>query len=213
MSVEDVPLPFVAIGERIESEAPRDAVFDFADVVDVFRAVEWASREGFPACTAQLEEAGEWEGLLRLGAALDEAKERIGFAAAEVALALYRIMPGKIASVEGVGSAEKKSGTTRKAWEHQRIAARLAARVADERRVDLETGEIDETPLPPAELAMKVADEIVSCAGVSYWRTTALRGRGLDPADYCEEERGRPSVIIRRASASAASPRSTVPEG
>jgi len=196
---EQLELPAAA------SAAPMGALGSF------FGVVESASTGPLPEAIDALREAGDWQSLLVLAAALDDAKERIGFACAEVALALYETMPGKIGAVEGVASAEKKSATVRKKWAHESLAARLAALIADERRFDFETGEIDETPLPPAELAARIAAELVACAGISYWRTTALRGRGLDPADYCEEERGRGTVIVRRASSSARSPLETAP--
>jgi hypothetical protein len=144
--------------------------------------------------TARLEVAGDVAGIAALLSTLRRCRTTLGFIESEAEGALARVMPEKIVIIDGVGVLERRSGKKRTAWDHRRVAFLLAARVAD-RRVDPDTGEV----MPPGVLAGAVTEEILGCAGISYWRVGALRDRNLDPSDYCEENPGRPSVQIRES--------------
>lgn len=158
------------------------------DVVDAAAPSILAARD-------QLASAGDAAGLARVLAALRTARTRLAFIESEVEAALAATMPTAVIAVEGVGVLERRGGRKRTAWDHPRLASLLAARTADQRRIDPDTGEI--MARPPGRLAQDVADELLACAGLSYWKTGALKARGLDPADFCEEGAGRATVGIR----------------
>lgn len=99
-----------------------------------------------------------------------------------------RAMPDRQAVVDGF-VLERKSGTVRKAWDHPLLASAIGQRAT----VDHETGEV----LMKPEDAQRVVDELVATAGLAYWKVGALRERGIDPSQYCEETKGRPSLIVR----------------
>lgn len=143
---------------------------------------------------ARLAAAGELEGLAILLAAVRRNRATLAFVELELETALARIMPATTMAVASVGVLERRAGKKRTAWDHTRLASLLAARVGD-RRFDPATGE--ELARPPAVLAQDVADELLACAGLSYWKTGALKARGLDPGQFCEEEPGRTTVGIR----------------
>lgn len=98
-------------------------------------------------------------------------------------------MGGKWAEVEGFGIVEVKKGSTRKAWDHDRLTSVVVARAIDERTLDEETGEYERE-------ATAVARALRDCAGFSYWKIGGLKKRGIDPEDYCETSPGRVSVVL-----------------
>lgn len=110
--------------------------------------------------------------------------------------ALAAAMPSKVVELPGVGVLERRGGRTRKAWDHEMLMRLVLARSRDERRCDPETGEFEDA----GEAAVRVLAE---CAHVDYWRSTALRQRGVDPDEYAESTPAPPSVIFRPAEGAA----------
>jgi len=94
--------------------------------------------------------------------------------------------------VEGIGEIERQGGTDRSAWDHDRLFQIALARGRDDpARYDLETGEM---LIPEGEAVLA---EIRAMAGTpGYWKVGALRDRGLDPADYCNEKDARRRVKL-----------------
>lgn len=116
------------------------------------------------------------------------AKRAISDVERAIESALATAMPKKQITVQGVGTLERRKGNDRKAWDHERLGARIAALSRDERVLDESTGVIE----GEAEAAVRV---LLACARPDY-RVTALRERGLDPDDYCLSEPGRTSVQV-----------------
>lgn len=139
--------------------------------------------------------AAELPGLAALLAAVRRGRATLAFVESEIETALAGLMASNVVVVPEVGVLERRGGRKRTSWDHARLASMLAARVADQRRVDPGTGEI--LPRPPGRLAQDVVDELLACAGVSYWKVGELRARKVDPAGFCEEEPGRQTVGIR----------------
>lgn len=92
----------------------------------------------------------------------------------------------KQAPIEGVGLFEVRQSKDRRQWDHDA----LAAAVLDHHLTERADGEL---PDP-----WEVRDWILAAAAPGYWRTTVLRGLGIDPDDYCASQPGRPSVQITR---------------
>lgn len=100
--------------------------------------------------------------------------------------------------IEGVGHVEIKRATDRKEWDrHQLVRA-----VLDSRLPITDDGELDSRDTGEAE----VDGETVSCSPdlakvLSVWnlgapRVTVLRGRGIDPDEFCASSPGKLSVVI-----------------
>lgn len=105
---------------------------------------------------------------------------------------LHHVLPEYEVGLE-VGGFRKTSGKKAAEWDHPMIASALAARAAD-----------DFGGEPPAVFANDVAQRVLSCAGISYWRKGDLKKNGIDPSRYSterEDERG-PTVIFTPAKAS-----------
>lgn len=97
-------------------------------------------------------------------------------------------------AVPGVGVVERKSGTQRKAWDHDRILSLVASRAADD-AYDKETGSIP----PLGVVAQHVAEAVARAAGISYWKVTVLKELGISANDFCDVTYGLPSILIRES--------------
>lgn len=164
---------------------PVQTLVDFVEVSAQTLAAESASRAG----------AADLPGLAALLNAVRRARATLAFLESEVETLVAGLMPSQVVAVEGVGVLERRGGRKRSNWDHARLASMLAARVADQRRVDPDTGEV--LARPPGRLAQDVVDELLACAGLSYWKVGELRARKVDAAQFCEEEPGRTTVGIR----------------
>lgn len=164
---------------------PVDTLVDFVEV----------SASALTAHSAVLVGAADLPGLAALLASVRRARATLAFLESEVETAVAGLMGSNVIVVPEIGVLERRGGRKRTSWDHARLASLLAVRVADQRRVDPETGEI--LPRPPGRLAQDVVDELLACAGVSYWKVGELRARKVDPAGFCEEEPGRATVGIR----------------
>lgn len=87
----------------------------------------------------------------------------------------------------GLGVVEVRRSRTRRAWDHQQARTDwLNSYLADH------DGEIPD----PFEFV----EDFLKVASVGGYKVRGLRASGLDPADYCSEEPGTPTVQIVRAS-------------
>lgn len=147
---------------------------------------------------AGLDELGEppdYADLVRIYTSMGDLGYELRQARADVGEAAHHAMPSRYASVEGVGDVEKSWGLDRKGWEHDALLDLILARSRDERKADEKTGEYESE----VEAFKRVLRD---CAGFSYWKVgkkeegTGLRGRGIDPSDYCREEPKRVSIDV-----------------
>jgi hypothetical protein len=120
---------------------------------------------------------------------LRRARATLGFLESEAETALAGAMPARVVELPGM-VLERHSGRKRTNWDHDRLLSIVVARVP----ADPDTGEL----LSDAAQAAITA-EVRACAGISYWKVGELRARELDPAVFCDEEAGRPTVHIREA--------------
>jgi hypothetical protein len=82
-----------------------------------------------------------------------------------------------------------KRGKDRTAWDHDSLFRLALARSRDERLVDEETGVYED----PGEAALRVIRELV---GVSYWKKTGLKARGIEIDEFCETKPGKVRVVF-----------------
>lgn len=83
-------------------------------------------------------------------------------------------------TVEHVATVEGTSTVDRTDWQHERLARDLL-------RTEWDAGRINH-PNDVAEL-------LLECAGIAYWRLGAVRAHGLEPDDYCtvaQDDDGKP---------------------
>lgn len=86
---------------------------------------------------------------------------------------------------------EKKFGSDRKGWEHEKLASEVLRRLQS-MSVDMDTGEV---LISSEEIAMKLLDYVQP----SYWRTKELNKIGINADNYCEVGDVKTSIIIRKA--------------
>lgn len=130
-----------------------------------------------------LAETGEWEALIRGLEPLQKVLGDLRILERDVKNYIADTMPEPRVTVEGVGTVERKAQITRRNWQSEDLLRLLVRRAL----VDETTGEI---PSSPMEAVSRVLDEIQSCVpftGSTAWRVGALRDRGLDPDDWCDE--------------------------
>ena len=82
---------------------------------------------------------------------------------------------------------ERKGGKDRKEWDTPRLVGVIARNYA---------GQNADGDAEVADLAEKAVRHFLDYASVGYFRTTALRGAGLDPDDFCEATPGRHTVHV-----------------
>lgn len=119
-------------------------------------------------------------------AALEEARQVLAVAQGTLASRLAESMgDNKRLTIVGVGTFEKHRKTDRKQWDTEA----LLHDVLDTKRVDPETGEVaDETPI----------EKVLEVWNLGAPRITAVRGRALDPDDYCHVDRGGLTLQVIR---------------
>lgn len=88
------------------------------------------------------------------------------------------------------GTLTVRRSDSRKAWAHKDLAAEVARRIV-QTNVDFETGEM----LRGTE---DLITDVLTYAGVSYWKVTALNNIGISADDFCEVTEGPMKVRIHR---------------
>lgn len=141
-----------------------------------------------------LAEQGDWESLIRGLGPLQQVLGDLRLLESDVKGYIADTMPERIVSVQGVGTVEKLKKTTRRNWDSEELLRKLVVSAI----VDEETGEIPSSPLEAVE---RVVDEIRACVpftGSTGWRVGALRERGFDPDEWCEENQDGYSIKFTR---------------
>lgn len=83
---------------------------------------------------------------------------------------------------------EKKVGSPRKSWDHKSLTKNVAQRLYD-LAIDFDTGEVTKSPI-------QLAEEMMSFAGVSYWKVKELAKIGLNADSFCEVGEPKENIII-----------------
>jgi hypothetical protein len=86
----------------------------------------------------------------------------------------------------GLGLVEVRRSKTRRAWDHAMVRSDWLNRY-----LDANDGEI---PGP-----FEFLEDFLKVASVGTWKVTGLKGWDMDPADYCDESPGTPTVSIVRS--------------
>lgn len=164
-------------------EPPQEARATLESAVGALRALSVALRDD-----DQLD-VTDFEDLARGLHAIQEVKRTVAQLEERVMNLVVEQMPSKVVHIDGLPPLERKTGTVRKAWDHEYVGKMLAAAAQDE-RIDRMTGEVLMTE---GEAVKRL---ILDAAGISYWRTTVLKGKGIDPSECCEESKGKTQAVF-----------------
>lgn len=108
---------------------------------------------------------------------IEESRKALAVAGEVLAARMAEAMPDKQHTIMGVGTFEKHRKTSRTKWDVED----LRRAVLDTRRVNPNSGEVvEETPL----------EKVLEVWNLGVPRITAVRGRGLDPDEFCRVEKG-----------------------
>ena len=141
-----------------------------------------------------LAEAGDWEGLIRGLEPLQQVLADLRLLESDVKRYIADTMPDRKVTVEGVGTVERKAKVTRKGWDSVELLRRLVGSAL----VDPDTGEIPDSPMEAADRILREVTACLPITGSTGWRVTALRDRGIDPDEWCTEERDGYSITFSR---------------
>lgn len=143
----------------------------------------------------ELAEAGDWEslawGLDRLRAIRAAFGDVIQATETDVA----ELMPSKRETIDGLGTIERRKGSTRKKWESAELVRRLVRDALDPDG----TGEIPESVPEAVEAAVGALVECAPFTSSMGWRVGPLRDRGIDPDEWCETTPGRVTIQFHQA--------------
>lgn len=131
----------------------------------------------------RLADEGDWEGLVRGLEPLQQIIVDLRIVESAAKRNILELMPSRMEVVEGVGSIEKYKKVTRRNWQSDDLLRAIVRNAL----VDQTTGEI---PSSPMEAVDRVITEIKACVpftGSTAWRVTALRDRGFDLDEWCEQ--------------------------
>ena len=132
---------------------------------------------------AALVEAGDWETLIRGLEPLQQVLGDLRIVEQQVKRGIADTMPERRVTVEGVGTVERKAKVSRKNWDSDELLRKLIARAI----LDSETGELPSSPIVAADLILQELRAVMPITGSLGWRVTALRERGIDPDEWCEQ--------------------------
>lgn len=84
----------------------------------------------------------------------------------------------------------KPAGWDRKRWDSERLLSHLVGMA----QVDADGVKAD--PETSRRRLVELLAEVLPLTGSLAWRVTALRDRGVDPDEWCDKEKGRPTVQV-----------------
>lgn len=143
---------------------------------------------------AALVEAGDWEALIRGLEPLQQVLGDLRLIEQQVKRGIADTMPERRVTVEGVGTVERKAKVTRKNWDSDELLRKIIAVAI----LDRETGELPSSPMIAADLILQELRAVMPITGSLGWRVTALRERGFDPDEWCEEHRDGFTISFAR---------------
>lgn len=143
---------------------------------------------------AALVEAGDWESLVRGLEPLQQVLGDLRMLEHQVKRGIADTMPERRVSVEGVGTVERKAKVTRRNWDSDELLRKIIAGAI----LDETTGELPSSPVVAADLILRELRAVMPITGSLGWRVTALRERGIDPDDWCDEDRDGFTISFSR---------------
>jgi len=143
---------------------------------------------------AALVQAGDWEALVRGLEPLQQVLGDLRMLEQQVKRGIADTMPERRVTVEGVGTVERKAKTTRRNWDSDELLRKIISGAI----LDEQTGELPSSPMVAADLILQELRAVMPITGSLGWRVTALRERGIDPDEWCEQDRDGYTVSFLR---------------
>jgi hypothetical protein len=156
-----------------------DSVISTESTTEVRNFIEQLSESA-----QELADKGDWEALVTGLLPLQQIIADMRLLEKQVKDHIIETIPERKVAVPGVGIVERFRKTTRKNWDSEE----LLRFVVQKALVDQVTGEI---PSSPVEAIDRVLTEIRACVpftGSTAWRVGALRERGFDPDEWCDQD-------------------------
>jgi len=141
-----------------------------------------------------LAESEDWESLIRGLEPLQQILSDLRILENDVKNYIAETMPERRVSVEGVGTVERKAKITRRNWDSDELLRKIVMGAL----LDPDTGEIPSSPLEAVDRVMGEVKACVPFTGSTGWRVGALKDRGIDPDEWCEENRDGYSIQFTR---------------
>lgn len=141
-----------------------------------------------------LVEAGDWEALVRGLEPLQQVLGDLRLVEQQAKRGIAATMPDRRVTVDGVGTVERKARITRKNWDSDELLRKIIAGAI----LDEATGEVPSSPVVAADLILQELRAVMPITGSLGWRVTALRERGYDPDEWCEEDRDGFTISFTR---------------
>lgn len=123
---------------------------------------------------------------------LRDHRQDLGRVYDEIERAYVTYAADKKAEIPNVGVVEIKSSVQRRAWQHDELMRHVVARIADDMTLFYDE---DGVRLPPAALAANLVARLRDVLSPT-WKTTGLRGLGLDPDEFAETDERHLSVKL-----------------
>jgi hypothetical protein len=135
-----------------------------------------------------LYEQGDYESLSHGLANLVDFRNNLTGLIQAIETNLYEILPEKKHVIEGLGTFEKRRGSSKK-WDSEKLINDIVRA-----KLDNGTGEISPTDVFELIETLKKVLPLTQSLG---WRVTALREENIDTEQYCDVVWGRPTISIQ----------------
>lgn len=135
-------------------------------------------------------ESGDQQSILDVLVLMHAVKAEVGIIFSDYQNRIADMLPSAEVRASNGQVIEKKMGSDRKQWQHDRLANEVLRRL-NEMSVDMDTGEVLMTS---QEIAAKLLDFLQP----SYWRVKELSKLGINADQYCEVGELKTSIIIRK---------------
>lgn len=135
-----------------------------------------------------LVETSDWDALSRGLVNLNNFKNNLSALIQAIEADIYRLLPEKKVSIEGVGTVEKRRSNSKK-WDSEGLINNIV-----NLKLNNGTGEI--TPTDVFEL-IETLKRVMPLTASLGWRSTELSKENINIDDYCDITWGRPTVTIK----------------
>ena len=149
-----------------------------------------------PEATSAID-TGDVEELAHLHVALTKASQRLATIRSTVEQALVDVMPDKRIELDGLPVLERRQGTDRKQWDHDRLVPVVVRKALDPDGA----GEFPADPFEVMDRVVGMLTKVYPFTPSTNPRVTELRALDIDPDEWCETRPGRQSIQIHEEAA------------
>lgn len=140
---------------------------------------------------------GDVEELAHLHVALTKVRQQLATICTLVEQALVDVMPDKRIELDGLPVLERRQGTDRKQWDHDRLVPVVVRKALDPDGA----GEFPADPFEVMDRVVGMLTKVYPFTPSTNPRVTELRALDIDPDEWCETRPGRQSIQIHEEAA------------